>query len=170
MGLAALVRDARAGSVVGRGGTTVHRLPGMPLHPLLFQNSRVVLTALAKLTQGRTQTAFLCPDPRGSDDYVRVTAIACPPQALNYFVALILISPPGDLHGLTPRELEVLGFITDGEANQYIAHSLFITERTVAAHLEHIRAKLDARTRTVAAVRSLNLALYVPHQLAEVAA
>jgi DNA-binding CsgD family transcriptional regulator len=168
-GLAALVGDARAGSVVGRGGT-VYRLPGMPLHPLLAQNSRVVPTALAKLTYHRTQTAFLCPDPRGSNDYVRVTAIACPPQVPNYFVALILISPSGDLRGLTRRELEVLGFIIDGQANQYIAHALFITERTVAAHLEHIRAKLDAPTRTVAAVRSLHLALYVPHQLAEVAA
>jgi len=168
-GLAALVGDARAGSVVGRGGT-VYRLPGMPLHPLLTQNSRVVLTALAKLTHRRTQTAFLCPDPRGSDDYVRVTAIACAPRAPNYFVALILISPSGDLRGLTRRELEVLEFIIDGQANQYIAHTLFITERTVAAHLEHIRAKLDAPTRTVAAVRSLQLALYVPHKLAEGAA
>jgi len=100
----------------------------------------------------------------------RVTAIACPPQAPNYFVALILISPPGDLLGLTHRELEVLGFIIDGQANQYIAHTLFITERTVAAHLEHIRAKLEAPTRTVAAVRSLHLALYVPRQLTDVAA
>jgi DNA-binding CsgD family transcriptional regulator len=169
VGLAALVGDARAGSVVDPGGT-VYRLPGMPLHPLLTQDSRVVRTAVAKLTHRRTQTAFLCPDPRRRDDYVRVTAIACPPQAPYYFAALILISPPGDLLGLTRRELEVLGFIIDGRANQYIAHALFITERTVAAHLEHIRAKLDAPTRTVAAVRSLHLALYIPRQLTEVAA
>jgi DNA-binding NarL/FixJ family response regulator len=138
----------------------------MPLHSVLAQNSRVVPTALAKLTDRRTQTAFLCPDPRGSDDYVRITAIACPPQVRSFFVAIILISPSGDLCGLTRRELEVLGFVIDGRANQYIAHTLFITERTVAAHLEHIRAKLGAPTRTVAAVRSLNLALYVPPELA----
>jgi DNA-binding CsgD family transcriptional regulator/GAF domain-containing protein len=168
-GLAALVGDARAGGVVGRGDT-LYRLPGMPSHSLLAQDSRVVPTALAKLTHRRTQTAFLCPDPRGSDDYVRVTAIACPPHVPNHFVALILISPPGDLRGLTRRELEVLGFIIDGRANQYIARTLFITERTVAAHMEHIRAKLDAPTRTVAAVRSLHLALYIPHQLTEAAA
>jgi DNA-binding CsgD family transcriptional regulator len=138
------------------------------LHPLT-QNPRVVRTALAKLTHCRTQTAFLCPDPRGSDDYVRVTAIACRPQVPNHFVALILISPSGDLRGLTHRELEVLGFLIDGQANQYIARTLFIPERTVAAHMEHIRVKLDAPSRTVAAVRSLHLALYVPHQLAGVA-
>jgi DNA-binding CsgD family transcriptional regulator len=167
-GLASLVGDAWAGSVVDRGGA-VHRLPGMPSHPLLTQESRVVSIALANLTQRRTHTAFLCPDPRWGGAYVRITAIACPPQPPKNFVALILVSPAGDLHGLTARELEVLGFIIDGRANQYIAHSLFITERTVAAHMEHIRAKLDAPTRTVAAVRSLNLGLYVPHQLAEMA-
>jgi DNA-binding CsgD family transcriptional regulator len=168
VGLAALVGDARAGGVVGRGGL-VHRLPGMPLHPRLTENSRVVLTALANLTDRRTQAAFLCPDPHGRDDYARVTAIACPPSTANHFTALILISPTGDLLGLTRRELEVLGFVIDGRTNQHIAHALFITERTVAAHLEHIRAKLGAPTRTVAAVRSLDLALYIPHQLAEAA-
>jgi DNA-binding CsgD family transcriptional regulator len=168
-GLAALVGDARAGSVVDRGGA-VYRLPGMPLHPIFKENSRVVPTALGKLTDSRTQAAFLCPDPQGHDEYVRITAIACPPQAPNYFVALILVSPPGDLLGLTRRELEVLGFIIDGRANLYIAHALYITERTVAAHLEHIRAKLDAPTRTVAAVRSLHLALYIPQHLTDVAA
>jgi DNA-binding CsgD family transcriptional regulator len=166
-GLAALVGDAVAGSVVDRGGA-VYTLPGMASHLLLAQNSRVVLTAVAKLSHRRTQTAFLCPNARGPDEYVRVTAMACPPQMPNHFTALILISPAGDLLGLTHRELEVLGFIIDGRKNQYIAHALFITERTVAAHLEHIRAKLDAPTRTVAAVRSLHLALYVPHQLTEV--
>lgn len=167
-GLASLVGDARAGIVVGRGGA-MHGLHGMPSHPLFTQNSCVVPTALAKLTEHRTQTAFLCPDPRGLDDYVRVTAIACPPQVPNYFAAIILISPSGDLRGLTHRELEVLGFIIDGRANQHIAHTLFITERTVAAHMEHIRAKLEAPTRTVAAVRSLHLALYIPRQLTEAA-
>lgn len=167
-GLAALVGDARAGGVIGRGGT-VHPLPGVPLHPGLTQNSPVVLTALARLTRSRTQTAFLCPGARGGDDYVRVTAITCPPQRPDYFAALILVSPAGNLLGLTRRELEILGFIVDGGTNQNIAHALFVTERTVAAHLEHIRAKLHASTRTVAAVRSLRLALYIPWELAEVA-
>jgi DNA-binding CsgD family transcriptional regulator len=164
-GLAAVVGDARAAGVVARDGS-VHPLPGMPLHPLLAHNSSVVLTAMAKLSHRRLQAAFLCPDPGGSDDYVRVTAIACEPQMPSNFVVLILISPQRDLLGLTRKELEVLGFLIDGRTNQHIAHALFITERTVAAHLEHIRAKLDVPTRTVAAVRSLHLALYIPHQLA----
>src|SRR4030095_2765364 len=113
--------------------------------------------------------AFLCPDSQEADDLVRVTAIACEPVPPANLVALILISPKGDLRGLTRRELEVLGFIIDGRTNHYIARALFIAERTVAAHLEHIRAKLDAPTRTVAAVRSMHLALYLPQQVTDVA-
>jgi DNA-binding CsgD family transcriptional regulator len=164
-GLARLVADAEASVVVSRCGT-VHPLPGMPSHPLLTPDSPVLPIALGKLTNYRTHTAFLCPCPlNGHEGYVRVTGVACQPQAPYYFTALVLISPSGDLHGLTRRELEVLGLLIDGSANQHIATTLFITERTVAAHLEHIRAKLDAPTRTVAAVRSLHQALYVPHQL-----
>jgi DNA-binding CsgD family transcriptional regulator len=169
VGLAGLVADAEASVVVGRGGTA-QPLPGMPTHPLLAPDSRVVSIAQEKLTDNGTHTAFLCPCPRddGEDGYVRVTALACRPQAPNYFTSLVVISPPGDLHGLTPRELEVLGLVIDGRSNQYIASRLFITQRTVAAHLEHILAKLDAPTRTVAAVRSLNQALYIPHRLTNI--
>jgi DNA-binding CsgD family transcriptional regulator len=167
-GLAGLVADAQACVVASRSGT-LHPLPGMPPHPLLTAQSRVVSVALTKLTDHRTHTAFLCPWlDNGEEGYVRVTGIACPPQAPHCFTALILISPSGDLHGLTRRELEVLGLLIDGWANHHIATALFITERTVAAHLEHIRAKLHAPTRTVAAVRSLRLGLYVPHQLIDV--
>jgi DNA-binding CsgD family transcriptional regulator len=168
-GLAGLVTGARASAVITRWGE-VQQLPGMPSHPLLNADSMVVSVALGKLTNHRTHTAFLCPwpDDDGHHDYVRVTALACPPQAPHDLAALVVISAPGDLHGLTHRELEVLGLLTDGCANQDIAARLFITERTVAAHLEHIRAKLDASTRTVAAVQSLHQALYVPHQLIDV--
>jgi DNA-binding CsgD family transcriptional regulator len=43
-----------------------------------------------------------------------------------------------------------------------IAQALVVAPRTVAAHLEHILAKLDAPTRTLAAVRAERDGLYVP--------
>ena len=67
-----------------------------------------------------------------------------------------------DLRGLTPRELEVLGLLIDGCSNQQIARALVVAPRTVAAHLEHILVKLDATTRTLAAVRAEREGLYVP--------
>ena len=51
---------------------------------------------------------------------------------------------------LTPRELEVLGLISEGLQNSEIAERLFVTERTVKFHVSSILAKLGADNRTEA--------------------
>jgi DNA-binding NarL/FixJ family response regulator len=51
---------------------------------------------------------------------------------------------------LTPRELEVLGLISQGLQNSEIATQLFVTERTVKFHVSSILAKLGADNRTEA--------------------
>ncbi|HSS60204.1 MAG TPA: LuxR C-terminal-related transcriptional regulator [Candidatus Limnocylindrales bacterium] len=48
---------------------------------------------------------------------------------------------------LSPRELEVAGMVAQGLTNREIAAKLFISERTVDGHLEHIREKLGVNTR-----------------------
>ena len=54
---------------------------------------------------------------------------------------------------LTHREREVLALVADGRTNRDIAESLYIEARTVEKHVEHIRAKLGARSRAEAAAR-----------------
>jgi non-specific serine/threonine protein kinase len=49
---------------------------------------------------------------------------------------------------LTPREREVAALVARGRSNRQIGESLVITERTVAAHIEHILNKLDFVSRT----------------------
>ena len=49
---------------------------------------------------------------------------------------------------LTPREVEVARLIATGATNRQIAESLSISAKTVAAHVEHILAKLGAARRT----------------------
>ena len=71
-------------------------------------------------------------------------------------------APRQDLRGLTPRELEILGPLGRGSSNAEIARALVVAPRTVAAHLEHILVKMDAPTRTLAAVRAQRSGLYVP--------
>jgi len=53
---------------------------------------------------------------------------------------------------LSPRELEVLGFVARGLSNREIADALFIGEATVKAHVLHVFTKLDVSDR-VDAVR-----------------
>lgn len=53
-------------------------------------------------------------------------------------------------HGLTPRELEVLGLLATGKTNKEIAADLFISERTVDRHVSNILAKLNVSSRAAA--------------------
>jgi DNA-binding NarL/FixJ family response regulator len=51
---------------------------------------------------------------------------------------------------LTPREVEVLRHIADGNRNKDIAERLFISEETVKVHVKHVMEKLGASDRTEA--------------------
>lgn len=62
-----------------------------------------------------------------------------------------LLSRPQPVHGLTPRELEVLRLVAAGETNKAIAATLVLSERTVDRHVSNIFAKLGISSRTAAA-------------------
>jgi DNA-binding NarL/FixJ family response regulator len=51
---------------------------------------------------------------------------------------------------LTPREVEVLRHIADGNRNKDVAERLFISEETVKVHVKHVMEKLGASDRTEA--------------------
>ncbi len=53
-------------------------------------------------------------------------------------------------HGLSERELEVLGLVARGLGNRQIAATLVISEHTVARHLQNIYAKLGVSSRSAA--------------------
>ncbi|MEJ7902181.1 MAG: LuxR C-terminal-related transcriptional regulator, partial [Thermomicrobiales bacterium] len=53
--------------------------------------------------------------------------------------------------GLSPREMDVLRQLVDGQSNRAIGETLSISERTVEAHVQHILAKLEVDSRTAAA-------------------
>jgi len=55
-----------------------------------------------------------------------------------------------DRHGLTRRELEVLGWLATGRTNKAIAKALSISEKTVARHVANIYAKLGLSSRAAA--------------------
>jgi DNA-binding CsgD family transcriptional regulator len=163
---ARIIGDAEAGIVLTRAGGRFP-LPGLPTHPVLTEHSDVLTAAAERLSYGRVYSSFLCPysGKDAAERHVRVTMLACAPQTSYPAVAVILISPAGDLRGLTRRELEIVGLLIDGWSNQRIAAAMNIAERTVATHLEHILVKLGAATRALAAVRALRYGLYVPRPI-----
>jgi DNA-binding CsgD family transcriptional regulator len=61
--------------------------------------------------------------------------------------------------GLTAREQEILELLFQGQSNEEIAASLFISVRTVEHHVSAILGKLSATTRKDAAKEALRLGL-----------
>ncbi|CAG0908274.1 unnamed protein product [Cyprideis torosa] len=53
---------------------------------------------------------------------------------------------------LTPRELEILSLLAEGQSNKVIARNLGITDGTVKLHVKAILRKLDVHSRVEAAV------------------
>jgi DNA-binding CsgD family transcriptional regulator len=72
-------------------------------------------------------------------DLARVAALASPQTAP---------SPP--VGGLTGREIEVLALVARGKTNRDIAGQLFISEHTVARHVQNIFTKLGLSSRSAA--------------------
>ncbi len=164
LGVAAhLVRGATAGAVLLADGSC-RPLPGLPGDALLAPESPVLTPGRKRLADGHPYSTFLWPvgGSHAPDGHVRVTVLAAPEDVSPGLTAVVLLSPSPDLHRLTPRELEVLGLIVDGRSNSEIARTLVVAPRTVAAHVEHILAKLGTPTRTLAAVRAERDGLYVP--------
>jgi DNA-binding NarL/FixJ family response regulator len=63
---------------------------------------------------------------------------------------LMASAPLPDIHGLTPREMQVLRLVAAGETNKAIAGLLSLSEKTVDRHVSNIFTKLDVPSRTAA--------------------
>ena len=56
------------------------------------------------------------------------------------------------LSDLTPRETEILQLVLAGQTNKAIAVQIFVTEKTVEFHLNHLYTKIGVHTRLMAGI------------------
>lgn len=67
----------------------------------------------------------------------------------------ILVRQLGDYQALSPRELEVLGWVARGKSNSVIAEIIGVSANTVDTHLRRIYGKLRVSDRVSAALAGL---------------
>ncbi|GAA3116657.1 MULTISPECIES: response regulator transcription factor [Nonomuraea] len=70
----------------------------------------------------------------------------------KYAARIRPVDEPAADSALTPRELEVLRLIADGQSNSEIAATLVISQETVKTYVSRILTKLDLRDRVQAVV------------------
>jgi DNA-binding NarL/FixJ family response regulator len=56
---------------------------------------------------------------------------------------------------LTPREIEILDYVAQGNSNKEIAYALGISDQTVKNHITSILRKLAVNDRTQAVIHAL---------------
>lgn len=172
-GLAAL----RAGAPVA----TLQTGPAAPLAVLVdvpAPSSQLVRELLGATPDGGILVLLERPERDAVADLVRAGALGClsadvdPPDLVRALVAVgrgELVLPPGlaapvlaqlasgrpslqPHDALSTRETEVVALLARGRTNKDIADALFLSVRTVEAHLRSVYAKLAVRSRTEAAL------------------
>jgi two-component system, NarL family, response regulator LiaR len=77
------------------------------------------------------------------------------------------VRAPESPEALTERETEVLKLLARGKANKQIADSLFVSEKTVKAHVSSILMKLGVQSRTQAALHAVRTGLVSTEELSD---
>ena len=82
------------------------------------------------------------------------------PQASAYLLGAVRM--PERPEPLTPREMDVLRLLAQGQSNKEIARTLYLVEETVKDHVRHILAKLGVKSRTQAVLAAIRLRIVSP--------
>jgi DNA-binding NarL/FixJ family response regulator len=131
-----------------------------------FDHSRFVKAALAEGADG-----YMLKDasPEDLDQAIRV-AMAGGGNVLSARAMRALFEDSGDgtddngdmqrrPENLTKRELDILALLAEGRSNREISRHLFLSEKTVKAHLAAVFRKLSVTNRTQAAMAAVTMGM-----------
>ncbi len=113
------------------------RAAGQPATPMLSARGGQRLTLELHPVAG---------DEGGDDEWLIVSSVSDDATAIDTLARALR---------LTPREAEVLLWVSRGKTNRDIGEILAASPRTVTKHMEHILGKLGVETRTAAAGMAL---------------
>jgi predicted ATPase/DNA-binding CsgD family transcriptional regulator len=161
---------ARAARLFG-AADALRRQQGAPIRPYRrAEHDRDVAAARAKLNRAAWEAAWADGEHLSLDDAVQCALRSDgpePEQGVTYASAAaspIELSMPLDeqVLRLSPREREVAALIARGLTSREMADALTVSERTADSHADHIRAKLDLRSRPEIAAWAVAHGLHTP--------
>jgi two-component system NarL family response regulator len=128
-----------------------------------FDHARFVKAALAEGADG-----YMLKDasPEDLDQAIRV-AMAGGGNVLSARAMRALFEDNGSSDGETPkraenltkRELDILALLAEGRSNRDISRHLYLSEKTVKAHLAAVFRKLSVTNRTQAAMAAVSMGM-----------
>ena len=131
-----------------------NHLPGYGLLCLVdaYDLTQVVTLLQAGIIGVMSRNATLPELTRGLIAAARGEIVLPPSLAARALTALARgeVKAHRQLDFLTEREREVLSLLAEGKTNKDIAQLLFLSVRTIEAHLRNIYGKLDVNSRTEA--------------------
>jgi DNA-binding CsgD family transcriptional regulator len=142
-----LVGEGKLAVGIDAAGTVI-AFSGSPKAEFFNPDSEL-LAAAKKVVDRRIGGSFIWPADSLGEDWFRINVIIISARETN-LVAVITMDTADEKH-LSQRELEVLTMAAQGLSNREIATGLFISDRTVQTHVEHILLKLAAPNRAAAA-------------------
>ncbi|ERJ20767.1 Diguanylate cyclase protein [Salinisphaera shabanensis E1L3A] len=101
-----------------------------------------------EIAQGQARLSIRLAGPAGADGWILTLVEFDDEASINDFV---------ERFELTPRQAEVLLWVSRGKTNRDIGEILDMKPRTVNKHLEHIFPKLGVETRAAAAATALQV-------------
>lgn len=134
------------------------RCPGTPLVVISASDARDdILAALNNGAAGYIPKSSTGKVMLLALDLVMSGGVYVPPEVLSWIERTGAQDTPRAAHSLTPRQIDVLKLMAEGQSNKQIARTLELSEGTVKLHVAAVLKALGADNRTHAvltAVRS----------------